>query len=297
MSSDSASTPKIQYQVPAEYSVKVAWLMRVLADKNLSEGAKVVATRLMHYHNDKTGTCNPRQGILADAIGIGRQKVNEWIAELAASGWITPHRIKGSGSLYRLEVGRMVSASVRKRAKRAQPAGRKLSPVPDNGLSPVSDNGCPTLATTVVASAGQGVVAAIGHRTTKGNCLLNGPENDQLQPQSTATVIPLHQPSSGRDATQEDQPKFIVIGGVQIPTDTMAEWTREFQFIQVRPAIVGLASWMRDNRVPEDRHIAVLASRLSRKNEDAERNDRRDRIEAEAKARHAVAKEKPRPAI
>lgn len=101
---------KAQTKFPAEMSEKLAWLKALMRSKDLTAGAKNVATALFMCHNAKTGRCNPTQDYLAEATGMYRPAVNTGIKQLHAGGWIASVKTRGA-SYYRLNValGEVVS--------------------------------------------------------------------------------------------------------------------------------------------------------------------------------------------
>jgi hypothetical protein len=53
---------------------------------------------LLRSYADRNGLCFPRQAVLAKALGSTRTKVNQWLKALAAHGWITVIRHRGTCS-------------------------------------------------------------------------------------------------------------------------------------------------------------------------------------------------------
>lgn len=278
MNTNTTSNTRSEYQVPATFSDKAAWHKRVLADKNLSAGAKVAASGLMNFHNAESGQCNPRQSVLAEAIGMGRQRVNAIVAELEAAGWISVGRAKGSGSMYRLNVERQQSEARPSTPKRAQPTSKRLSPF--------SDRGCPAEATGVVAFPGQGVVAFSGHRTEQGNSLR---EQRREQPNpGHLSHQPENTPRSARPAEAGDgSVRVHTIKGLRLTEEQVAAWKAMFPSINVLSKISARAEWAR--KLPPDRQMKALETELRKFDEEAERERREAALRIEAEAKHTSA--------
>lgn len=75
--------------------------LRVITDKRLSMGARCAYALLDDYAGMKA-TCWPKQKTIAYRLGASRQKVQRWIAELAACGWLRIERT-GRASRYALD--------------------------------------------------------------------------------------------------------------------------------------------------------------------------------------------------
>ena len=61
---------------------------RILRNPNLSIGAKMAYTMLLHYAWQK-GFCFPAQTRLAEDLGCGERSIRRWLNELKASGLVT----------------------------------------------------------------------------------------------------------------------------------------------------------------------------------------------------------------
>lgn len=76
----------------------------ILRHPDISMGAKMAYTSLLSYawHNDY---CFPGQDRMAEEIGAGRTKVNEWIKELERKGFIKiARRGQGKTNLYEVNL-------------------------------------------------------------------------------------------------------------------------------------------------------------------------------------------------
>ena len=70
--------------------------LRIAADKDLPDAAKLVALRLLNHCNTQTGRCNPSYRTLSEGSGKHRSRVIEVIPMLEARGWLTVERTTGS---------------------------------------------------------------------------------------------------------------------------------------------------------------------------------------------------------
>jgi hypothetical protein len=75
---------------------KWLWLEPIMARRDISKGAKVLAQRLAHHHNSKTGQCNPSMPTLAAGTGSSRTAVARDLAALKEAGIID--WIQGNGT-------------------------------------------------------------------------------------------------------------------------------------------------------------------------------------------------------
>jgi hypothetical protein len=75
---------------------KFKFLYRVHADTRLSSSVKCAITMLvLHFHNKRTGQCNPGLDAIAKAIGRKPRVTAKIIAELKQSGWVDVGTSKG----------------------------------------------------------------------------------------------------------------------------------------------------------------------------------------------------------
>lgn len=75
---------------------KFGLLKAMLADANLSASAKVIGTVLLiHFHNSKTGRCNPSFRAIGEAAGRTRRAVFPAVEELHSAGWLVIEGTKG----------------------------------------------------------------------------------------------------------------------------------------------------------------------------------------------------------
>lgn len=71
------------------------WLELLLADDELSLGAKVVGSRIAFHRNVETGQCNPKIETLVDGTSISQSSVRRHITELENAGWLRVDRTVG----------------------------------------------------------------------------------------------------------------------------------------------------------------------------------------------------------
>lgn len=81
-----------------------AWIAELLADRQLSSSAKVVATGLAQFINEKLGKAWPSHDRLAAACGLAVRTVRRAIADLVAAGYLL---VSGRGGR-KFENGRAV---------------------------------------------------------------------------------------------------------------------------------------------------------------------------------------------
>jgi Helix-turn-helix domain len=88
------------------------WLELLLADDELSLGAKVVGSRIALHHNVETGQCNPKIETLVDGTRISQSSVRRHVAELETAGWLRVDRTVGRYSnSYELRVPTLSSVT------------------------------------------------------------------------------------------------------------------------------------------------------------------------------------------
>ena len=64
------------------------WIEAVLASRVLTPAEKILAVRLGHHCNDRTGRCDPGEAVLADGCGLCGRYVRMLKRSLKAKGWI-----------------------------------------------------------------------------------------------------------------------------------------------------------------------------------------------------------------
>jgi hypothetical protein len=74
------------------------WLELLLAEDQLSLGAKVVGARIALHHNVETGQCNPKIGTLVLGTRMSESTVRRRIDELEVTGWLRVDRTLGRHS-------------------------------------------------------------------------------------------------------------------------------------------------------------------------------------------------------
>lgn len=96
---DGNTAPAAQAQARAHPNVfdKWLWLEPIMARRDISKGAKVLAQRLAHHHNSKTGLCNPSMPTLATGTGSSRAAVARDLAILREAGIIDWVQGNGTG--------------------------------------------------------------------------------------------------------------------------------------------------------------------------------------------------------
>lgn len=114
---------------------KWLWLEPIMARRDISKGAKVLAQRLAHHHNSKTGQCNPSMPTLAAGTGSSRTAVARDLAILRDAGIID--WIQGNGT------GVSNSYILKDVAIGQTKAGTasKGTPAPKRGKGPASTSG------------------------------------------------------------------------------------------------------------------------------------------------------------
>jgi hypothetical protein len=102
MNSKSHSTPRRRQARADPHPAKIStfrqrdiWIEQLLAAKELSHGAKVVAARIALHFNVSTGQCYPSIVRLAQGTGIGERHIPRVLAVLERSGWLGITRSRG----------------------------------------------------------------------------------------------------------------------------------------------------------------------------------------------------------
>ncbi|MGU3419543.1 helix-turn-helix domain-containing protein [Methylobacterium sp. D54C] len=67
---------------------KAFWMEKLLADKNLSQSAKLIGVRLALHHNSQTGRCFPTVETLMDGTTNSRATVHRGLTALRKAGYI-----------------------------------------------------------------------------------------------------------------------------------------------------------------------------------------------------------------
>ena len=111
-------------------------MQTIFGAADLSATAKVVAGRLLEFHNNRTGLCCPSYQGLADGTGLRRRATIGAVQKLEERGWITVDRVKGGAAAG----NRYATNSIRFDFSRA---AETLSTVPIDALSTVP-NGAPS---------------------------------------------------------------------------------------------------------------------------------------------------------
>lgn len=277
--------PKKQARVPATMNQKFNWFKSVLRDKTLSPGAKNVAAALMIHHNDKTGQCNPKQGSIADAIGMHRPAVNAGIKQLRDAGWIDSITTRGA-SHYTLNIAK---ASVEEDGDRDE----RCPPIDTAGVrEPIQQESADRYSRSPQIDTRNHT-----EEPSKGTTKLN-PEPvvfseaelawlDEVGLPAEGKVVPDVQPEpSPLPATNDDQPESseaVRIGGLTIPGAVFRDWEETLLRIDVRAELAGIAPWA-CREVSEERRVPVLANMLAKRNKAAHADFLARKAEAEGRA-------------
>lgn len=101
---NSTESGKAQAKVKITLKQKLAWMIRLQADDKMSVTAKLVGIRLALFHHEESGRCNPRQGVIAKAVGLELRTVNRALAQLKDAGWIGISEKSRGASHYTLNI-------------------------------------------------------------------------------------------------------------------------------------------------------------------------------------------------
>jgi hypothetical protein len=105
---------------------KLNLYMVIVADPNLSDGAKSVAGALLFwFHNTKSGSCFPENVSVADIVGLHPKTVSKHIGELVRAGYVFRDRRYNSSCItdFNWAMGTDEAvAAIRKRLKDAKKA-------------------------------------------------------------------------------------------------------------------------------------------------------------------------------
>ena len=113
-------------------SLRYKWKRDVAACRDLTQGAKYLATQICdNYANSKTACCWPKTSTLARSIGVDIRTIQRYLVELRTQGWVTEVDIAGHAGAFQL-----TSALPR----RLPTAGDKLVGSRAANLSPEHDN-------------------------------------------------------------------------------------------------------------------------------------------------------------
>lgn len=87
------------------FPLKKWWATQiVLLDPRIPRGASLLFTRLIEYHNTRTGRCYPSQRRLARDLGVEQRTIRNWISSLSKFGYVSllPKGGRGGTNAYEI---------------------------------------------------------------------------------------------------------------------------------------------------------------------------------------------------
>lgn len=229
-------------QIPADIASKHRWMERVFADPEISHFAGKVAARLMTFHNNASGQCNPKQETLAKAVNSNRFMVNAAIQELVDKGYVTATRTRGP-KLYRLEVDKTDSIQPLDKLKRTPRRAAKTSTAEESAVSDVPPAEHQMCSGEHIRCASEDTSRCASEGTQNGEAqslerMANQPKSVPVDRPTTVMAGPEIMPD--KDA----MPKTHRFGEFVVPDDVYQEWQRSFTHIKVDRTLTDKAGWV-----------------------------------------------------